>query len=221
MFDQSACLAIARAAILFRHELLTAPGPIPAWDDVKKNLPPAIAARPTRIVWNLVCSAYVPELAIPWSVGTRTIWAEAKPERVFEESLFRVRTRSIRRNYCMGHCEMLMEVAGLSKTEIGQRTRILSGDDWSSFPPEEQRAFAFARTLTRAPWTVTAEDIRGLERDFGSERTLAVIYNSCWGNYMTRVSNGFQLRLERDNIFFDGFSRETVPAGRATATSSK
>ena len=53
--------------------------PIPSWDEVKKNLPPAFASRPTRIVWNLVCSGYVPELAIPWSVSTRTMWAEARP----------------------------------------------------------------------------------------------------------------------------------------------
>jgi hypothetical protein len=38
---------------------------------------------------------------------------------------------------------------------------------------------------------------------------------------MTRVSNGFQLRLERDNIFFDGYSQETVPGRRAPETSGK
>ena len=90
-----------------------------------------------------------------------------------------------------------------------------------AFPPEEQRAFAFARKLTRAPWTVTAEEIDGLKRDFGPERALAVLYNACWGNYMTRVSNGFQLRLERDNIFFDSYSQEPKAAGRESGTSGK
>jgi hypothetical protein len=47
------------------------------------------------------------------------------------------------------------------------------------------------------------------------------MYNACWGNYMTRVSNGFQLRLERDNIFFDSFSQEPAAARPATATQSK
>jgi hypothetical protein len=46
------------------------------------------------------------------------MWAEARPERVFEESLFWVQTRAIGCIYCMGHCEMLLEVAGLTKEQV-------------------------------------------------------------------------------------------------------
>ena len=185
--------------------------PIPTWDEVKKNLPPAIAARPTRIVWNLVCSGYVPELAIPWSVGTRTMWAEAKPDRVFEESLFWVQTRSIRCNYCMGHCEMLLEVAGLDKSAVAERTRRLAGDDWSSFPPAEQRAYAYARKLTKTPWELSPADYKGLEKDLGPEKAMATFWWLCRGLYMTRVSDGFQLPLERDNVFADFFGKGSSP----------
>jgi len=177
--------------------------PVPAWDEVKKNLPPALAARPTRIVWNLVCSGYVPELAIPWSVSTRTMWVEAPQDRVFEESLFWVQTRSIRCNYCMGHCEMLLEVAGLDKGDVAERTRRLAGDDWSCFPPAEQRAFAYARKLTKTPWALTPADYKRLEADFGPQRAMATFWWLCRGLYMTRVSDGFQLPLERDNVFAD------------------
>ncbi len=97
--------------------------PIPSWDEVRRRLPPEMAARPTRIVWNLVGFGYVPELAVPWSVATRTMWAEAQNDRVFEESLFWVQTRAIRCNYCMGHCEMLLEVAGLDPEAVAERTR--------------------------------------------------------------------------------------------------
>ena len=186
--------------------------PIPTWDEVKKNLPPAIAARPTRIVWNLVCSGYVPELAIPWSVGTRTMWAEAKADRVFEESLFWVQTRSIRCNYCMGHCEMLLEVAGLDKGAVAERTRRLAGDDWSCFPPAEQRAYAYARKLTKTPWELTPADYKGLEQDLGPERAMATFWWLCRGLYMTRVSDGFQLPLERDNVFADFFGKGSARA---------
>jgi alkylhydroperoxidase family enzyme len=179
--------------------------PIPTWDEVKKNLPPTIAARPTRIVWNLVCSGYVPELAIPWSVGTRTMWAEAKADRVFEESLFWVQTRSIRCNYCMGHCEMLLEVAGLDKGAVAERTRRLAGDDWSCFPPAEQRAYAYARKLTKTPWQLTPADYKSLEQDLGPKQAMATFWWLCRGLYMTRVSDGFQLPLERDNVFADFF----------------
>jgi alkylhydroperoxidase family enzyme len=201
--------------------------PEPTYDEIYRDWPAGIAKaepRPTRIIWNLVCSGYQPEMASAWMACGRARAAVSEKSRldpIFANTLFWVITRSIDCPYCMGHSEMLLEVAGLSKPEIAKRTRILAGDDWSSFPPEEQRAFAFARKLTRAPWTVKTEEIRGLERDFGPERALAVLYNACWGNYMTRVSNGFQLRLERDNIFFDAYSQEPAPAGGASKTSEK
>lgn len=175
--------------------------PIPTWDDVRKNVPPAMAARPTRIVWNLVCSGYVPELAVPWSISTRTMWAETQPDRVFEESLFWIQTRSIGCNYCMGHCEMLLEVAGLNKDEIAERTRRLAGSDWSAFPPAEQRAYAYARKLSKTPWELTADDYRSLEKDLGPDRAMGTFWWLCRGLYMTRVSDGFQLPLERENVF--------------------
>lgn len=175
--------------------------PIPSWDQVKENLPPAMAAKPTRIIWNLVCSGYVPELAIPWSISTRTMWAEAHGDRVFEESLFWIQTRSIDCNYCMGHCEMLLEVAGLDKRAVADRTRFLAGNDWSMFSPAEQRSYAYARKLTRAPWKLTAEDYRTLEADLGEKPAMAIFWWLCRGLYMTRVSDGFQLPLERDNVF--------------------
>jgi hypothetical protein len=193
--------------------------PVPSWDEVKKNLPPALASRPTRIVWNLVCSGYVPELAIPWSNSTRTMWAESKPDRVFEESLFWVQTRSIRCNYCMGHCEMLLEVAGLDKNAIAERTRLLAGDDWSCFPPAEQRAYAYARKLSKTPWDLTPVDFHVLEQDFGPEKAMATFWWLCRGLYMTRVSDGFQLPLERDNVFADFYGKREL--GKTTTPSPR
>ncbi len=176
---------------------------IPDWEDVRKNLPPAMAVRPTRIVWNLVCSGYVPEMAVPWSISTRTMWAESKPDRIFEESLFWVQTRSIGCNYCMGHCEMLLEVAGLDKNAVAERTRRLASSDWSAFPPAEQRAYAYARKLSKTPWELTATDYHNLETDLGPDKAMATFWWLCRGLYMTRVSDGFQLPLERDNVFQD------------------
>jgi alkylhydroperoxidase family enzyme len=175
--------------------------PIPRWDDVKQKLPAPMAARPTRIVWNLVCSGYVPELAVPWSISTRTMWSESKPDRVFEESLFWIQTRSIECNYCMGHCEMLLEVAGLDKTAVAERTRRLASSDWSTFPPEEQRAYAYARKLSKTPWELKAADYQSLVNDLGPEKAMATFWWLCRGLYMTRVSDGFQLPLERENVF--------------------
>lgn len=187
--------------------------PIPAWDDVKKKLPAALAQRPIRIVWTLVCLGYVPELAVPWNNATRTLWAEAKSDRVLEESLFWIQTRAIRCNYCMGHCEMLLEVAGLNKEQIADRTRVLAGDDWSAFPPEEQRAYALARKLSKTPWELTKDDYRTLVADYGDQRGMSLFWWLCRGLYMTRVSDGFQLPLERENVFSNFF-----PKGEGAST---
>ncbi|HEV3437974.1 MAG TPA: deiodinase family protein [Gemmata sp.] len=176
---------------------------VPEWEKVKAGLPPEYASRPTRIVWSLICNGYAPELAVPWNVATRTMWAESKQDRVFEESLFWIQTRSIQCNYCMGHCEMLLEVAGLDKKAVAERTRRLAGDDWSCFPPAEQRAYAYARKLSRTPWELTSADYGTLEKDLGPEKALYTFWWLCRGLYMTRVSDGFQLPLERDNVFAD------------------
>jgi alkylhydroperoxidase family enzyme len=69
---------------------------VPEWDEVVKVLPSGLApARPVRIKWSLVCLGYQPQLASAWSACTRTFAQEAKQDRVFEESLFWVVTRSL------------------------------------------------------------------------------------------------------------------------------
>src|SRR5437868_3246060 len=101
----------------------------------------------------------------------------------------------------MGHCEMLLAVAGLDAVGVAERTRCLAGEDWSVFGPGEQAALAFARKQARAPASVSDEDIKGLVRHFGSERALHVIWWVCRCHFMTTVADAFQLPLERDNVF--------------------
>ena len=189
---------------------------VPTWEEVKPLLPAnnPNAQRQIRIVWTLVCIGHQPEMGNGWSACTRALGLDLGKyrDRIFEEGLFWVTTRALNCPYCMGHCEMIWETSGLTKPEIAERSRLLAGDDWSSFSTEEQRAYAFSRKLTRAPWTITGADIGGLKRDFGPERALAVIWWTCRGHYMTRVSNGFQLGLERDNVFRGYFTDTPSPA---------
>ena len=183
--------------------------PIPSWGEVAARLPPAMAAHPTRIVWNLVCLGYVPELAVPWSLATRTMWAEAPLDRVFEESLFWVQTQAVGCHYCMGHCEMLLEVAGLDAPAVAGRVARLAAHDWSAFPPSERRAYAYARKLSAEPYALTASDYAGLAEDLGPAGAMSAFFWLCRGLYMTRVSDGFGLPLERDNVFRDYFTPPT------------
>ncbi len=176
--------------------------PVPTWDEVKAKLPPEYPAnQPLEIVWMLICLGYIPELAIPWSAMTRTFWGESQQDRIFEESLFWIQTRTIRCNYCMGHCEMLFEIAGLDKEATDDRIRRLASGDWSSFLPHEQVAYAFARKLTATPWLIDDEDLAALRRELGEQSAFFTVYWLCRGLYMTRISDGFQLPLERDNVF--------------------
>lgn len=101
----------------------------------------------------------------------------------------------------MGHCEMLLAVAGLDKTNLDERTRRLASGDWSDFPPGDRAAFAFARKQSKAPWSITASDMQGLIDHFGTERALDVLWWACRCHYMTRVADAFQLPLERENVF--------------------
>ncbi len=71
--------------------------PVPSWEEVRKGLPPDYPAdRPSRVRWTLVCLGYQPELSAAWLRTMRTFGEEAKQDRVFEESLFWVITRSLR-----------------------------------------------------------------------------------------------------------------------------
>ena len=71
--------------------------PVPSWETVKSRLPDGYPVPPTplRIRWSLVCAGYQPRLALAWSACTRAFAEEAKQDRVFEESLFWVVTRSL------------------------------------------------------------------------------------------------------------------------------
>ncbi len=70
--------------------------PVPLWEDVAKKLPEEMQRKgPNRVKWSLVCMGYQPELALGWSACTRSYAKEANPDRVFDESLFWVVTRSL------------------------------------------------------------------------------------------------------------------------------
>jgi hypothetical protein len=101
----------------------------------------------------------------------------------------------------MGHCEMLLAVAGLDADAVEQRTRRLAGGDWSHFSPQEQAAFAFAQKQAQEPAAVRDADIAELVRQLGPERALHVIWWTCRCHYMTTVADAFQLPLERENVF--------------------
>ena len=101
----------------------------------------------------------------------------------------------------MGHCEMLLAVAGLDQNALEERTRLLASRDWASLPPCDRAAFVFAKTFSKTPWAIDDDDRNRLVAHFGRERALDVIWWASRCHYMTRVADGFQLPLERENVF--------------------
>jgi hypothetical protein len=101
----------------------------------------------------------------------------------------------------MGHCEMLLAVAGLDNNGVSERTRRLASGDWSSFSPADQTAFTFARKQATNPGSINASDVQELIRYFGTDGAVNVIWWACRCHYMTRIADAFQLPLERDNVF--------------------
>src|SRR5262245_56178303 len=100
----------------------------------------------------------------------------------------------------MGHCEMLLAVAGLDQNAVAERTERLARGEWSSFAPAERAAYAFAHKQAENPASITDTDVAELVRHFGRERALDVIWWACRCHYMTRVADAFQLPLERENV---------------------
>lgn len=70
---------------------------VPAWEDVHPHLPPGMypAEKPVRIKWSLVVMGHQPQLGPAWLKCLRTFGREANQDRVFEETLFWVITRTI------------------------------------------------------------------------------------------------------------------------------
>jgi alkylhydroperoxidase family enzyme len=70
---------------------------VPSWDEVVAAAPPDMLSRdkPSRIRWSLVVMGYQPRLGPAWLRTIRTFGAEAKQDRVLEESIFWVITRNL------------------------------------------------------------------------------------------------------------------------------
>lgn len=101
----------------------------------------------------------------------------------------------------MGHSEMSLAVAGLKEQEVKQRIQKLAAGDWSDFSAAEALALGFACKLSNEPTAISRQDVKALEDALGKHRTVDVIWLTAFYNYMTRISNAFQLPLERDNAF--------------------
>ena len=70
---------------------------VPSFEEVLRAMPPDMPRpeKSIRIRWTLVVMGYQPELAAAWSATTRAFREESRQDRIFEESLFWIVTRTI------------------------------------------------------------------------------------------------------------------------------
>jgi alkylhydroperoxidase family enzyme len=70
---------------------------VPLWEAFRDQLDPSLYPpdRPTRIKWSLIVLGYHPRLGSAWINCLRTFGSEARQDRVFEETMFWVITRSL------------------------------------------------------------------------------------------------------------------------------
>jgi hypothetical protein len=100
----------------------------------------------------------------------------------------------------MGHCEMLLAVAGMKADDVAATTGLLAAGKAGT--EAEKIAFAFTRKQALNPASITDADIQELERYFGREKAWQVIWWASRCHYMTKVADAFQFPLEKENPFF-------------------
>ncbi|MFN9444476.1 MAG: hypothetical protein ACK57Y_00410 [Pirellulaceae bacterium] len=192
---------------------------VPDWQEFAAKLPEGLMPSASDIVWYKVSFGYAHELAVPFEIYLRAAGSEISQnwDRPFGNCLFWMVTDAVKCPYCMGHCEMNWEVTGLSKEKIADLSRQLAGNDWSAFSQAEQKALDLARQLTRSARSLTKEQVDALRSGFGDQRAFFMLVNISRYNYMTRISNGFQLTLETGNPFYQYYNMK--PKGQEEVAS--
>jgi hypothetical protein len=98
----------------------------------------------------------------------------------------------------MGHCEMLLAVAGMSDETVAEKTRTLAAGGETA---ADKAAYAFIRKQAAEPWAITDDDVAKLAKANGKEKAWQVIWWAARCHYMTKVADAFQLPLEQENPF--------------------
>ncbi len=144
--------------------------PIPTCDEVKTNLPPAIAAaRPTRIVWNLVCSGYVPELAIPGASGPARCGPRRKRTASSKRACSGSRPGASAATTAWATARCCWRSPG--STRRRRRAHPAAGGRRLVVLSSGRAARLCLRPQTdQTPWELNPADYKGLEQDFGPER---------------------------------------------------
>jgi alkylhydroperoxidase family enzyme len=115
----------------------------------------------------------------------------------FKTMMFWIVSRMNNCQYCLGHQEIKLSVAGLAEDRIAA----LDGD-WSEFTPAERSAFAFARKLTYQPHLLGDADIEGLRKHYNDLQILEIVLSLAGNNSINRWKEGVGVPQEADGRGF-------------------
>ncbi|AMV38594.1 carboxymuconolactone decarboxylase family protein [Planctomyces sp. SH-PL62] len=93
--------------------------------------------------------------------------------------------------YCLGHQEVKLKAAGVTDDQLAALDT-----DWSAFPQADAAAFAFVKTLAKAPQEIADADLDALRGHHDDLAILDMIFST--GNYcaMTRWTGGLAIPQE-------------------------
>jgi len=117
-----------------------------------------------------------------------------KLDNTFKVRLFWIVSRANNCQYCLGHQEHKLLVAGMQENEIAALD-----SRWDEFPRSEQAAFGFTRKLTLTPHLINADDVAGLRSFYSNDETIELIYVASFYNSVNRWTDG--LGIPQDEQF--------------------
>lgn len=133
----------------------------------------------------------------------------------FKTELFWIVSRANNCQYCLGHQEMKLAVAGLSEDEIAA----LDGD-WSQFTPARKAAFAFAKKVTNAPHTIGDADVDDLRKHYTDLQILEMVLSTAGNNSINRWKEGVGVPQSKELGSFASRADAPIPADRILPTKS-
>jgi hypothetical protein len=103
----------------------------------------------------------------------------------FKTMMFWIVSRTNNCQYCLGHQEIKLSVAGLSEDRIAALD-----SNWDEFTPAERAAFAFARRLTYEPHLLSDDDIGALRKHYNDLQILEIVLSVAGNNSINRWKEG-------------------------------
>jgi len=137
----------------------------------------------------------VPDIAAAWRGYTSTLGTDAVVSR---EVLLQVSFAVSSANGCR-YCT-LHQVLGLRRLGVSIDKLLQMQKDDSALTTRELTAVIFARKLTQAPATVSDEDYRKLQSEFGERGALEVVLQTCNFAFMNRFTDNLGLPSEDEAV---------------------